>query len=793
LIIRRAAVLGVLLGLPALAAASQEMPGPACVSCLVLEVPSAALDALPSHPGSLEGLTVVIRVASGLVGTSDAIRALLARLAAAGARPGLVIEDDLPADAVATADVAVVDPPQEGDIDTRIFAVRSTITFLRASSPGIEIAVEPALFARAGLPIDRVDAYADRTLTRVELPPRPTSADLVAASLTSGGERVRAVADIVDWVAVAEFVAGRALAVDVTASRALSAEEIVARHQARRRRQESLLAATIASGTTTVVFEVPGFVAPVTITARTTIYARGDSVDVEQQDIRVNGAAVGGASGDPPRLPLVEPERIATPPLQISLTDAYRYELVGTTSIEDAPAFIVAFEPREGGGGLAHGRAWIDAGDFGLRRLQVTQDRLRGPIVSSEQVQEFVRIAVRDEQVDLPQRTRIYQMYEGAGHRTPIHRAIDVDRYDVNPPDFDGRLAVAHASPHLIMRETPAGVRYLGQPGTTIRAAVLGMIVDPNITTPLPFAGLSYVDLDVLGTGAQLNAFFGGTYGQLSWSVPSLAGTRWQLHGRGFAIAARYNDRAFLEGVEQYPENIRQRPAHVSVGILRPLTPRLRTRIDYELDVTAFSRADTTAAAFRIPPTGIVHGLVAAVEGERGAWTARAWWNPARRQHWGAWGMPGGFDSSSRDFQRYGVSLTRTLALRRTLGSRLEATWTGGHDLDRFSRWTVNSFDNRIHGYPTASIRYDRGLVARTATSWTQRGWRLDGFADLAIVRDPGFGRDTRAYPGVGAAIESAGPFRTLLSLEWGYGFKARRSDGGSGTQAVRIAAVRMF
>jgi hypothetical protein len=275
--------------------------------------------------------------------------------------------------------------------------------------------------------------------------------------------------------------------------------------------------------------------------------------------------------------------------------------------------------------------------------------------------------------------------------------------------------------------------------------------------------------------------------------VPSIAGSRWQVHGRGFAIAARYNDRAFVDGLEQYGENIRHRPAHVSVGTVRPLTPRLRTRIDYELDVTAFSRADTTGAAFRIPPTAIVHGLIAAIEGERGPWTGRAWWNPARRQGWGVWGAPGAFHPSSRDFQRYGMSVARTLALGPTVGSRLEATWTGGRDLDRFSRWAVNSFDNRIHGYPTASIRYDRGLIARSATSWTQRGWRVDGFADLAIVRDPGFGRDLRAYPGAGAALEAAGPFRTLLSLEWGYGFNARRSDGGTGTQALRIAAFRMF
>jgi hypothetical protein len=184
---------------------------------------------------------------------------------------------------------------------------------------------------------------------------------------------------------------------------------------------------------------------------------------------------------------------------------------------------------------------------------------------------------------------------------------------------------------------------------------------------------------------------------------------------------------------------------------------------------------------------------VTAIEGERGAWAARAWWNPAHRQGWREWGVPNDFDPRARDFQRYGASLSRTLALGPALGSRIETTWVGGHDLDRFSRSTVNSFDNRVHGYPTASIRYDAGLVVRSATSWTRRGWRLDGFADLALVRDPGFGDAVRRYPGVGAAVESAGPFRTLLSLEWGYGFKAVRRRGGQGTQALRISAYKVF
>ena len=42
-----------------------------------------------------------------------------------------------------------------------------------------------------------------------------------------------------------------------------------------------------------------------------------------------------------------------------------------------------------------------------------------------------------------------------------------------------------------------------------------------------------------------------------------------------------------------------------------------------------------------------------------------------------------------------------------------------GTDLDRFSRFAFGTFDNRLHGYPSALVRYDRGGVVRTALAWT--------------------------------------------------------------------------
>ena len=59
-------------------------------------------------------------------------------------------------------------------------------------------------------------------------------------------------------------------------------------------------------------------------TAGTTIFTRGALTEVAQHDVRVNGVDMNvGATA--PRLPIIEPERVSTPPLAITLSSAYDY------------------------------------------------------------------------------------------------------------------------------------------------------------------------------------------------------------------------------------------------------------------------------------------------------------------------------------------------------------------------------------------------------------------------------------------------------------------------------------
>jgi hypothetical protein len=597
--------------------------------------------------------------------------------------------------------------------------------------------------------------------------------------------------------------------VDVVAGRELTVEEVLARHQAWSDRQKRLLPTLVSRGSMVIAFEAPGLSAPMTITSEVVLYAAGEVTDVLQRAIRLNGLPL---EGEAPRLPLVEPERVAAAPLALTLGEAYRYRLAGREEAGGRECYRVDFVPAAPGPSY-RGQAWVDAREFALVRLRATQTGLKGPVVSSEQIDEYAPHAHGGATLWLLSRSTVRQVYEGPGHRTPIDRRLVLEGHQPAPADFEAQRAAAHASDAVIVRDGPGGAQYLRRrPGgggegaggpvrepagkaAAVRTVAVGVLVDPNIGDPLPFAGAGYTDFDVFGSGTQLTAFLAGAFAQVSWSAPSLRGGRWGLQVSGFASLVEYNDRVFRDGLERYDENLRQRPARVSAELGRPLSATWRLRAGYELDAVLLGRSELTVAGFRAPADSVSHALRLELSGRRGPWSAAAWWRPAWRQGWRAWGFEGGEGSSPRgSYQRYGATVTRTVLASARVLARVEAAAMAGHGLDRFSRFSFDAYLNRLVGYPSTSVRYDRGAVLRTSLHWRPRPWaRVQAFADAARVRDAGFGDRPRTLAGLGAGLEAVLPWKTLLSSEWGWGPQGHDRDGGRGTHTIRITAYRVF
>ena len=777
---------------------AQQPAQPPCPLCVAVMLPPGQAILLPHD---LRGITIVVRDAG------ESVRSIAAAVDLVRARSGRPV-------------VFLADPPGTFGGD-RAYPAKLRLTELRSTFGGdVRLAASVATARELSGYADVLIGSGEREEGSPPVWPLLPDADLkraLAATITGGAEQWVIVAspDAIDARRLLQSLVEAATVpkdalvedVEVRGARRLTVEEIVARHQAFARRQAAQITRTISTAVLTLTFEAPGFPAPISITSDTIIYTAPGVADLEQRSIRVNGIEFKGSAV--PRLPLLEPERVAAPPLAIDLTSVYRYRLAGEEAVNGVRCYVVAFEPGDSGVTRFRGRAWIAMDTFAMVRVAAAQTALRGPIVSSEQVDDF---RSDPEGIWLLARSDVRQIYEGAAHRTPIHRLLTVAAHEINPPDFEARLRSAYRSSSVMLRDTPQGYRYLkreggnenapgpvrvavAEPSTRVRTLAGGVIIDPNINVPLPFAGLSYVDFDLFGTGGQLNAFFGGTYAQVAMSAPSLGRTRWQLAGRAFGIASSYNDRAFRNGREIYEENLEQRPAHASVWLLRPIAPRLSIRLGYEFDYTRLSASDETASSFIVPADEAVHGARLALEGQRGGWAGSIWWNPARRAGWRAWGRTA--DEYSPDhatFQRYGAVVSRSTAVRHGFVTRIEGAVMAGDDLDRFSRYSFGTFDNRLRGYPSALVRYDRGAVLRGAMAWSMsRFARLDGFVDSAVVRDRGYGRTYRNYTGIGAAVEAPAPFGILGAVEWGYGFRGLNADGTQGTHVIRLSAYKVF
>ena len=795
----------------------------ACATCVTVVVPPQAVEAIPD---GLDGLPVIVDLSLGEIREATRIIEVIRRK---GGQAGLLVVDssgrldDLP-----SVDLIIVRMGHERADEQAAFAFKRRLVSFRAEFPAARLGVLFASSTSFGTFDRELGPYVDFAVSSADVPSSAfsvvwrdggdvTNAE-AALDLTRGSTAesvvvrpsIERLAGTISGLVRARSVFASHL--DVVAPRALTASEILARHQAAVARQVGRIQSLISSGTLTVTFEAPGFPAPITVSAESVAYSAGSHAEIEMRSVRVNGIAFGGAGI--PRLPIIEPERVSTPPLAIALTDAYRYELRGTADVEGNRCYVVDFEPLSRRGSFFKGRSWIDAETFGLVRVEARQTGLRGPIVASEQVDEYRR---ENGNLWLPSRSHVRQLYEGAAHKTPIDRLLVTTNHEIDSPDFEARRQAARTSSAIMLRDTPSGYRFLHPPtgdgiavpgqapeaerdtaerASHIRTVVVGAMFDPNISYPLPFAGLSYVDFDLFNTGTQLNGFFGGSYGQLAISVPSLGGTRWQLGGRGFAILTSFNDRSFVDGRERYDENISQRPAHASVWLVRPLTTRVSFKTAYELDYTRYRASDMTAQTFTVPADQVVHGFRASIEAQRGGWRASAYWNPALRVGWRPWGAAdsGEYREAHHDFQRVGVSLVRVAVLSPSLVVRGEGSWMAGRDLDRFSRMAFDAFENRLRGFPAALIRYDRGAVLRGSAAWSLGSrMRLDGFVDSAFVHDPGLGDGMTRLTGLGSALEVPAPFGMLFAAEWGYGIQGRRPDGRQGTHVVRITGYKVF
>jgi len=384
---------------------------------------------------------------------------------------------------------------------------------------------------------------------------------------------------------------GIAEEVTIASEREIPVEEILRRLQAFEDQQARRLLRYQAVNATSLRFQAASGVQAVEATFEGEFFFRqGQPFDWAWQSFYINGVRWRGK--EIPELPLIQPEKAAAMPLEILFTKEYRYALRGRETVDGRDCWVVEFEPTVAveGRNLYRGTVWIDRALWARVRSRAVQLGLQGEVLSNEETMSYQPIDENGAPAPwsaasyfLPLEVTAQQVLSVLNTATVVEKQVRLTSVRINGPEFDQRRAEVLASESTMVRDTDRGFRYLVKDEATGERAVKegfdsdrlfligGTFYDDSLDYPLPLIGVNYFNLDAGGKKRQLNAFFGGVLGILSYADPRLAGSKFDLGVDVFGIAVASSDQLFRDGVEVPGEEVEELPARVSVNLGHPL------------------------------------------------------------------------------------------------------------------------------------------------------------------------------------------------------------------------------
>ncbi|HEU0091641.1 MAG TPA: sigma-E factor regulatory protein RseB domain-containing protein [Vicinamibacteria bacterium] len=578
-----------------------------------------------------------------------------------------------------------------------------------------------------------------------------------------------------------------------------SVAEIIARHQEAQAGQDALIETYVADARMEQHFRPsatdPGF----DVVTDNRFYFDREGTEWEELSFTLNGSKWGA---NRPPFPLLQPEKVLSLPLDLRLNKDYTYKLEGVDKVGDRRAYAVQFQPLDGSRSLYRGTVWIDAESFVKLKVQAVQTQLSPPVVSSEEIQYFTPAADLDGRT-LSMFTRLVgrQIMLVAGRNLLVEREVKFSNFRVNAQDFASVRAASRATNHVMFRDTERGLRYYvkkgeqrvveDNPTTTAKALAFGVTIDPSYDFPLPIVGINYLDFEFLGKKQQLALLFGGVLALANVQHPKILGPRVDASLDLFAIAVPVNDQVYDAGGELRGERLRDHPFSTGVNLGWQFTDFQKLTASYQFRFDHYSADKLTTPGFAIPDSTVTNGFGLAYEYKRKGYALGGNAFTYRRGSWDSWGTGAGFDPDQRSYQKYSASLSKDFffGLHKI---HLNAAYYGGRHLDRFSMYQFGFFDeNRIHGVPSAGVRFGELAMLRTGYSFNLFDlYRVDLFLEQALGKDPTRDGAWRNVTGIGLGLNLRTPFGTMLRADLGKSFLPRLYSG-SGSFVAQIMVLK--
>ena len=591
----------------------------------------------------------------------------------------------------------------------------------------------------------------------------------------AGAAACRADADYVLFVARTPSGADRVFEqVSVTGRAGLRVEEIIARWQAAREAERALLDNYSTPVFLVLHFEVTNLSMAFDVALELEqFWDRTGVNDWVQRAFRVNGVKLRRGQAFP--LPQLEPENVVTKPLELRIDEKYAYELLGTDTVDGRTCYVVGIRPEGTVESLYSGKVWIDGLDFRQVRLYLEQRDGKNNVAAHVETQEFARARDgRGREFTLLTAINAEDQINIGGRSVTLERRYRFEAYQVNADDFAARLAAARASNDPMFRDTEEGLRSLKRQGNElvpeasaskiVKAALGGVLYDGGRTYPVPLAGLSWADFDFRKTGMQLSAFFAGPllFADLSKQVNK--SFRW---GVDLSLSALPNTYAEYEGGSELTgERIRNFEQWGGVILVWQATPALALNTQVDLYYEIYQATDETDPAYRVPASGLTLSNYGEAKYARKGFSAMATVEHGTRFGWRAYGYPDDPSEPVLDsWTHYSIELSQHLYAGKLTRGGVSAGYFGGHNLDRFSRYTPSFFERpAISGLPSGAGSYDEVTTLGGYYGFNVLDLaKLQGAYTHAWTRNKGEGNALKQFDGLNFSIGVAGPFGTFV------------------------------
>jgi hypothetical protein len=598
-------------------------------------------------------------------------------------------------------------------------------------------------------------------------------------------------------------------AIDVATQRGITVEEIIRNHQAYDAWQESIQPRYVAKNTTKLRFDIGNGADALEATIQGEYFSDPTGrADWVWQDFFLNG--VKWKYGRIPELPLIQPEKVTALPLDLHLSNDYRYTLVRETDLLGYRVYEVRFEPPANAPAslpLYRGTVWIDSKTWARIRISTVQLNLTGEVLSNEERVDFQPFAIETNQpvtaaealrlggrsiVWLPLEVNAQQVISAAGRANAVLRSTSFSEFRVNPVDYETRLQQISASEARMVRETAAGLRYLEKRGDGERVVkegfdssqtfMLGGIHhDAGLDYPVvPLGGIDYFNFNLLNKGIQTNVFFAGAILAANITHPNVGNTRTNVGADFFGIAVPFENTMYRNGEERNDEGVKGLPLVLTGRVGRPVLTFGKIDLSLTAAHLTYQRGEDTASDFAIPSDTFVLGSTLSTQYARRGYSFSGFYDLSTRTTWEPWGNLAEFDEDQKTFTKFGASLGKSFFLPNFQRIGIDINYLDGQRLDRFSKYELGFFGaQRVHGVRSGSVRAERAIIGHLSYGFVfSQQFRVEAFYDHAIIDDATAGLKQEPFQGLGIAGQTVGPYGTLLRLDIGKTIGRNAQDG---------------